>query len=422
METSGRGTPRFSHRVPVGEPNPIIAAQDAAKTVGHSLYQLNDSNPTHHGLTLKDMPLCYDAEPRGQGFARQALAEFLTHRARNQGFDLPVPACVPTPHGAAASMVSMLASESIDSDDLYLVSSTSEAYSWLMKLLCDPGEAVLCPTPGYPLIPSISALESVKAVPYPLRYDGSWYIDVDWIARILKERDDIRALILINPNNPTGSYAGRDDYERLVELCAEHRLAVIADEVFFDFALEPTHVPFRVAGEKRVLTFGLDGFSKLLAAPHAKIGWIQMSGPDEAMAEAKKRLDVISDDYLPMSSILAERLPSLLERVPDQLRRTRERTVGNLRILKDLLACSRSGVTTLLRPEGGWNVLLRFPGSLDENELVDAMIHEQGMTAQPGYFFDMPTNGYVCASLLPRPADFRKGISALLDVVDGFFE
>lgn len=414
--------PRFSHRVPVGEPNPIIAAQNAAKAAGRPLYQLNDSNPTHHGLTLEGMPPRYDAEPRGQSFARRALAEFLTRRARNQGFDLPVPDCVPAPDGAAAGMVSVLAPEPVDPDDLYLASSTSEAYSWLMKLLCDPGEAVLCPTPGYPLIPSIGGLENVEAVPYPLRYDGSWYIDVDWIARVLNERDDIRALILVNPNNPTGSYTGRSDYERLVELCREHRLAIIADEVFFDFALEPAHAPFRVAGEKRVLTFGLDGFSKLLAAPHAKVGWIQMSGPDEAMAEAKKRLDVISDDYLPMSGILAERIPGLLERVPDQLRRTRGRTDGDLRILEDLLAGSRSGVTTLLRPEGGWNVLLRFPGSLDENDLVDTMIREQGITAQPGYFFDMPANGYVCASLLPRPADFRKGMTALLDVIDGFFE
>ena len=167
-----------------------------------------------------------------------------------------------------------------------------------------------------------------------------------------------------------------------------------------------------------MLTFGLDGFSKILAAPQAKVGWIQVSGPSDDVEQAQRRLDVIADDFLPMSTIIATQFSTLLAQVPGQLEHTRERTLTNLETLKQLLHESESGVVSLLRPEGGWNVLLRFPSSIDENDLVTTMIQERGVTAQPGYFFDMTSNGYIAVSLLPGPEIFAPGIHALLECID----
>ncbi|MCI1983232.1 MAG: pyridoxal phosphate-dependent aminotransferase [Bifidobacteriaceae bacterium] len=420
----------FSRRVDISQPNPIIAAQNSAKRKGIALYQLNDSNPTHHGLAPISVPQQYNADPKGPVAAREALAQFLSARAQGSDAEREVqgrPADtveITTETGTSLTFGAHGEANAVDPARVYLTSSTSQAYSWLMKLLCDPGEAVLCPTPGYPLIESIGRLEGVTAVTYPLRYDGSWTIDVPDIERTLERNQEessepqIRALILINPNNPTGSYVGEQDYERLVTLCERFGMAIIADEVFFDFPLLPLETPHRVAGESRVLTFGLDGFSKMLAAPHAKVGWIQVSGPGGDVADALRRLDVIADDFLPMSGIIAEQIPRMLAEVPAQLLRIRERTRTNLVTLEAALAGSSSGVVSLLQPEGGWNVLLRFPSVIDENELVGALIRDHATTAQPGYFFDMVSNGYVAVSLLPEPEEFRGGITTLLETVD----
>lgn len=449
MTDSSVVNPHFSHRVDTSDPNPIAQAQAAAKAEGRTLRQLNDSNPTHHGLTLEGLPPRYDAQPRGQLTARQALARFLNRRRHNGGFDFAAPQSLlempldelssnewpldsdsDVDGNDADAIAESEAAQVVDPEHLYITSSTSEAYSWLMKLMCDAGEAILCPTPGYPLIPSIAALESVTAIPYPLRFDGVWSIDIAAIEALLEQSaagdvPPIRAIVLINPNNPTGSYsrssAAHDDYERVVELARKYGLAIIADEVFYNFALEPLGRPQRIAGERRVLTFGLDGFSKLLAAPHAKVGWIQVSGPQEIVRQALKRLDVIADDYLPMSGIIAQMIPDLLEHVPEQIERIRARVSTNLEQLKVMLATSNQGIVSLLRPEGGWNVILRFPSSLDENELVLKLIGEHGLTAQPGYFFDMVSNGYVCVSLLPEPVEFAANVTSLISTIEGFF-
>ena len=173
-----------------------------------------------------------------------------------------------------------------------------------------------------------------------------------------------------------------------------------------------------MAGEHGVLTFALDGFSKMLAAPHAKVGWIQVSGPVEDVAEAKRRLDVIADDYLPMSEIIAQRIPSMLQAAPEQTTRVRARVRSNLQTLHAMLKTDPNGLVSVLRAEGGWNVLLRVPSVLDENELVLAMIERHGVSGQPGYFFDMTSNGYLAISLLPEPEDFRRNVQIVLDTVN----
>ena len=384
-------TMRFSSRVDISEPNPIAKAEAEAKANGITLGKLNDSNPTKHALASELLPDIYEAEPRGQRYAREALAAFL-HEQGNTA----------------------------TADDLYILSSTSEAYSWLIKLLCNAGDAVLAPKPGYPLIESIARLECVDMIEYQQRFDGSWYIDVAELKTALEGPDGnrIRALVLINPNNPTGSYVKASEREAIVRLCHDHEVAIIADEVFYDYDLEPFDGNARLAGETGTLTFALDGFSKTLAAPHAKVGWIQVSGPAAEVDEAKRRLDVVADDYLPMSEIIDKQIPSMLGAAAAQTARVRERVQTNLAALHTMLDDDEQGMVSVLRAEGGWNVLLRVPSVLDENELVLSMIEKHGISGQPGYFFDMTSNGYLAISLLPEPDEFRHNVQTVLDTVN----
>ncbi|MEK0210613.1 pyridoxal phosphate-dependent aminotransferase [Bifidobacterium mongoliense] len=389
---------RFSSRVDTGNPNPIIVEQRRALAAGEALTSLNDSNPTRHGLAPEGLSSVYRAQPRGPIEARRALARFLTDQdERTRSYRLPA----------------------VDPEHLYLLSSTSQAYSWLMKLFCDAGDAVLAPTPGYPLIASIARLENVHALPYQLRFDGSWVIDLAGIAAVLDgpQGDRVRALIVINPNNPTGSYVRPQERAALLDLCTRHGIALIADEVFFDYALEPFPGNDRLAGEPAVLTCGLDGFSKMLAAPHAKVGWIRLSGPDVEVREATRRLDVIADDYLPMSDIIARRIPALLDGAEAQTALVQARVRGNLTALHRMLEEDGGSPISVLRAEGGWNVLLRVPAVIDEDELVLSMIREHGLTGQPGYFFDMPSNGYLAVSLLPEPEEFERHIRQVIETV-----
>lgn len=384
-------TMRFSSRVDISEPNPIAKAEAEAKANGITLGKLNDSNTTKHALASELLPDIYGAEPRGQRYAREALAAFL-HEQGNTA----------------------------TADDLYILSSTSEAYSWLIKLLCNAGDAVLAPKPGYPLIESIARLECVDMIEYQQRFDGSWYIDVAELREALEGEDGgrIRALVLINPNNPTGSYVKASEREAIVRLCHDHEVAIIADEVFYDYDLEPFDGNARLAGETGTLTFALDGFSKTLAAPHAKVGWIQVSGPAAEVDEAKRRLDVVADDYLPMSEIIAKQIPAMLGAAAAQTARVRERVQTNLAALHTMLDDDEQGMVSVLRAEGGWNVLLRVPSVLDENELVLSMIEKHGISGQPGYFFDMTSNGYLAISLLPEPDEFRHNVQTVLDTVN----
>ncbi|MGS2664359.1 pyridoxal phosphate-dependent aminotransferase [Corynebacterium glucuronolyticum] len=358
----------FSHRVVASEPNRITRAT-------HQLHPIDasDSNPTHHGLA----PRVYVADPRGPRAAREQLAAYLSARD----------------------------SRTVDPDRLYLVSSSSQAYAWLTKLLCDPGDVLLAPHPGYPLVESLAALESVATLPYRLEWAGSWLVDASSVAPTPRTR----GMVLINPNNPTGSYLTSADLDFFTSL----GLPLIADEVFFNFPLSdaPRH---RIAGEDRALTFALDGMSKNLAAPYAKFSWIEVSGPETDVREAQRRLDIIADSYLPMSDFILDHLPQMLEAIPAQRARVRARTADNLATLQRL----STGVTTVYPPEGGWNVLLRFPDIIDEEELVLTLIHDAGITVQPGYFFDMRVPGFVSLSLLLEPEAFEKAALAILSAVN----
>ena len=384
----------FSQRVDFSAPNPITTATAKARSAGRTLLNLSDSNPTRLGLAPAILPDTYQAHPRGPLSARRLLADFLNTYHSNQ-------------HSWA------------DPELLYVLSSTSQAYAWLMTLLCDPGSAVLTPAPGYPLIDSLARLQDVEAIPYPLHWYGRWSVDLAAVEQILTgpDKNRIRALVVINPNNPTGSFLHADDIEGLVGLCARFDIPLIADEVFFDYAFSATSGT-RLAGEDRVLTFSLDGLSKKLAAPHAKVAWIQVSGPDDAVDQAMQRLDVIADDFLPMSSLILHALPDLLSQVPSQVEVVRARTQKNLDQMRRVVDASKTGVTSVVLPEGGWSALLRFPSLIDEDDLVLSLIQQDGISVQPGYFFSMPHPGFISVSLLLEPDVFAHAVTRVVQRID----
>lgn len=387
-----------SNRTSSSKPNPIARAQSLAGKRGIRLRNLNDSNPTHFGLAPDCLPGIYDADPRGPYQIRLSLAQFLD--GQNKLYS---------------------STNHVDPDDLYLVTSTSQGYSWLMKLLCDAGDIILEPRPGYPLIESIAGLECTQVLPYHLVYDGSWWMNLAEIRQILEgpAGGRIRALIVINPNNPTGSYLHPTERAELLDLCMKHGVAIIADEVFFDYPLDPLPGRRHLSDQNQILTFTLDGFSKKLAAPHAKVGWIQVSGPAHLVAEAKQELDCIADDYLPMSQIVTDAIPDMLQDVPGQLDQVGRRIRTNWSYLLQFLKDHQTSLS-LLRAEGGWSVLLRFPEVIDEDELILHLMKKYRVSGQPGYFFDMPANGYLALSLLPEPLEFQANVRIVSRAIEDF--
>ena len=242
---------RFSSRVDISEPNPIAKAEAEAKANGITLGKLNDSNPTKHALASELLPDIYGAEPRGQRYAREALAAFL-HEQGNTA----------------------------TADDLYILSSTSEAYSWLIKLLCNAGDAVLAPKPGYPLIESIARLECVDMIEYQQRFDGSWYIDVAELREALEGEDGgrIRALVLINPNNPTGALYPKEVLEGIVEIARQYHLIIFSDEIYDRLVMDGgEHISIAsLAPDLFCVTFS--GLSKSHMIAGFRIGWMILSG------------------------------------------------------------------------------------------------------------------------------------------------
>ncbi|MDK6294814.1 pyridoxal phosphate-dependent aminotransferase [Gardnerella swidsinskii] len=393
---------RFSSRVDVSEPNPIILAQRKAIFNGVKLTKLNDSNPTSHGLAPQCLSGRYTADPRGPKEIRDILSNFINKRDNRTEKSVP---------------------PKLNPDQLYVLSSTSQAYAWLMMLLCDAGDAVMGPTPGYPLIESIARLQCVNAIPYPLHYDGSWTIDIARVRELLEDASlRIKALVLINPSNPTGSYVKPEEREILLQLCRDNGVAIIADEVFYEYSLESFAGNARFAGESSTLVFALDGFSKMLAAPHAKVGWIEVSGPKDDVYEAQKRLDVIADDFLPIGNTVSERIPELLQYASSQSAIVRNRVINNLHTLRETLVSTPKCCVSALRAEGGWNILLRVPSCIDDDVLALRLMKDYNLVSQPGYYFDMPVNGYLALSLLPEPQQFISGLHALLRTVDALLE
>jgi alanine-synthesizing transaminase len=363
---------------------------------GMPILDFSESNPTRVGFgslsldgLLDSANLRYEPDPRGLLRTREVLA--IDYASR---------------HGSLSPRP----------DDLFLCASTSEAYGWLFKLLCDSGDAVLVPKPGYPLFDYLAGLEAVAARPYRLDYVHplGWRIDLDSVREGL-EAGRARVIILINPNNPTGSYIRNDERKALVELCASHGCALIADEVFFGFPVEGGVVEGGAAssfvGEDEVLCFVLDGLSKRLGLPQMKLGWIAASGPSPSLEEAKGRLEILADAYLSAGTPIMNALPSLLAESEVFAQPCRERLIANISLLRGILEGPRSP-HRVLRCEGGWTAIVESPRLLSEEELAMGLLREEGLWSHPGYFFDMESEAFFTVGLILPPELLDRGARA----------
>jgi aspartate/methionine/tyrosine aminotransferase len=297
----------------------------------------------------------------------------------------------------------------VETGRLLLTASTSEAYAWLFKLLSDAGDHVLVPRPSYPLFEFLANLESVEVRPYPLVYHGGWAIDLDALAAAVSQRT--RAVVLVNPNNPTGSYVKRAELETLTRLCAERRIALISDEVFSDYALgEAAGRVSTLVGVEECLAFSMSGLSKVAGLPQMKLGWMVTSGPAKLRAEAMEKLEWIADTYLSVSTPVACAAARLLAAGESVQRQIRERTAGNLAVARETLAGSAAGI---LAVEGGWYITVQMPRIRSEEDWAIGLLAQESVLTQPGFFYDFESEAFLIVSLLTMPEVFREGIARL---------
>lgn len=401
----------FSSRLAWPAPDNALAVLRAdLRARGVPILDFSESNPTRVGLgpapetlrlLLNPSNLLYEPDPRGLRRAREAIVKDHVLQGRRP------------PRGQA---------DHIDGRDVFLCASTSEAYGWLFKLLCDPGDAVLVPRPGYPLFEHLAGLEAVEARPYRLEYSHptGWRIDLESVEAALR-LGRTRALVVINPNNPTGSYVSRAERDCLVELCAKHGCAVIADEVFYDFSVETAadelprngHAPGQSSfiGEDRVLCFVLDGLSKRLGLPQMKLAWITASGPREELSEAEGRLEILADAYLSASAPIMNALPALLPSAADFVARCRRRLLENIAQLRLVLEGDDSP-HRVLTCRGGWTAIIESPRLLSEEELAVSLLRDERLWTHPGYFFDMEREACFTAGLILEPDVLDRGARA----------
>lgn len=297
-------------------------------------------------------------------------------------------------------------------DRMWVTSGTSEAYSLLIKALAEPGDRVLVPSPSYPLLEHLLLAEGAQPSNYLLNLEDRWRIDFESLEREADERT--KGLVVVHPNNPTGSFVHPEDMRRLKAFCRERSMAILSDEVFFEFPIAPAETPKSFVDDSdEVLTFTLGGFSKLLGLPQFKASWIYASGPDNEIQKISGKLDWLSDLYLSGSPPLQHRIPSILV---EGLRRTeliRNRVLTNYRHLLEMTR-GRNELRAL-PVEGGWAAILELLEETDEEEVCLRLLRERRVSVQPGYYFDLPLPSSVVVSLLPSPALFERGLSSVLE-------
>jgi alanine-synthesizing transaminase len=378
-------------------PNGLTQALHQRSAVGAEILDLTESNPTRCGLRYEESQILsalaqpaslqYQPDPRGLRSAREAVAAYYPERGTA---------------GAA----------SIDPDHIVLTTSTSEGYSFVFRLLCDPGDEVLVPSPSYPLFELLADVQDVKLIPYLLFYDHGWHLDLHSLQTAISKRT--RAVLVVHPNNPSGSYVKPVEAEALSQLCHEHELALVCDEVFLDYAhAGPPRPSF--AGSTQALTFTISGLSKISALPQMKVAWIVTSGPQELAASARERLEMISDTYLSLSTPLQLATPRLLQQRHAITRQLLQRIAANLAELDSQLA--RQKACQRLEIEGGWYAVLRVPVTRSDEELAVELLERESVLIHPGHFYDFPGDGYLVLSLITPAEHFREGVGRLLQHV-----
>jgi aspartate/methionine/tyrosine aminotransferase len=386
--------PRFSSRLEWDTPrNRLSELLRAKRAAGTPVLDLTESNPTKAGLAYPESrvlaalsdpgSLSYDPDPRGVASARIAVAAY--HRER--GVD-------------------------VDPDRVVLTAGTSEAYARIFQLLCDPGDEVLVPRPSYPLFEILASLESVAVATYPLvLHDGGWEVDLDALRAAVTPRT--RAIVVVDPNNPTGSFLKRGELDALLDVCRSNGIALVSDEVFADYAFEGGSSRAQsTASVDSVLTFTLSGLSKVVALPQLKLGWIVVNGPERARAQALERLELISDTYLSVATPVqlgTSRLLGLRQGIQEEIR---ERLRANLTELRGQLRAAPS--FRLLPVEGGWYATIEVPRTRTEEEWTLHLLDRHDVLVQPGYFYDFDREAFLIVSLLTEPSKLAEGLRLLL--------
>jgi len=386
----------FSRRVPsnLGS-NRLTRTVAEARASGRPLIDLTQSNPTRAGFQYPDYLLSaladerglkYEPTPFGLVAARQAVARDYARR------------------GVTVSV-----------DRIALTASTSEAYSLLFKLLADAGDEILAPRPSYPLFDHLSRLEGVELRPYDLEYHDGWSIDLTSVEQAISART--RALLLVTPNNPTGSFVTRSELKRLEELCTDRGLAIIADEVFGDYQIRPGACvdAGRVLDITRGLVFSLAGLSKTVGLPQIKLAWIALGGAPDLVEDALRRLELICDTYLSVSTPVQAAASELLTRGALVRKQIQARIAANYRTLARRLEGIPS--CTLLVADGGWSAIFRVPSMGSEEDLVVDLVGT-GVIVHPGYFFDLPHESFLVVSLLPMEDQFAEGVDRILQHIE----
>jgi alanine-synthesizing transaminase len=388
----------FSHRTDWKlTPNRFTEAQQELRAAGMDVLDLTISNPTQVGLAydeegimqalIRPEALDYDPQPKGLPGARQAVASY--YREQHEAFDMDV-------------------------ESIVLTTSTSEGYSYVFRLLCNPDDEILVPKPSYPLFEFLAGLENVKLVPYPLIYDHGWQIDFPSLYKAVTHRT--RAAVVVHPNNPTGSYVSNVEQTELTAFCREYNLSLIVDEVFLDYAHDGV-ARQTFATNRDVLTFTLSGLSKIAALPQMKLAWVATSGPEEKVQPALARLEVIADTYLSMNAPIQWAAPALLEQRKGIQPLLLDRLRTNLEELDRELA--RQKACTRLDAEGGWYAVLRVPVTQSDEDLAIDLLRKVAVLVHPGHFYDFASDGYLVLSLITPPEGFREGVRRVLEVLNG---
>jgi alanine-synthesizing transaminase len=414
-------------------PNRLTQALEDVRARGKKMLDLTVSNPTRVGLEYGSAAILaalgsgtptfagenaakighrvmdYDPQAKGLLEARKAVVDY--YRAEHRVRDL-------------------------DAERIVLTTSTSEGYSYVFRLLCNAGDELLVPKPSYPLFEFLADLQDVKLVPYPLIYDHGWQMDFPSLEKAVTTRT--RGVVVVHPNNPTGSYVQAGEKELLNAFCRERGLAVIVDEVFLDYRLENSDAKaadlrstgqpgtaistgavayFSFAANRDVLTFTLSGVSKISALPQMKMAWVVTSGPSDVVEAAMARLEVIADTYLSMNAPVQWAAPVLLEQRESIQRQLMERVRANLAELDRQLvgqkACER------LQVEGGWYAVLRVPVTKSDEELAIELVREKSVLVHPGHFYDFPRDGYLVVGLIGEKEEFKEGINRALTFIAG---
>ena len=389
--------PSFSSRVPGGiSRNQLSEARARLAASGTPIIDLTVSNPTQVGLEYP--------------------SDLVRHLASVDGHDYrPESLGLASARQGVASYLGRYGLQ-VDSRQVALTSSTSEAYGLLFKLLCDPGDEVAIPRPSYPLLEYLTRLESTVAVPYTLELHAKWEIDVAGLRSRVTPRT--RAVVIVNPNNPTGSFISSDDLREVSALCRQHGLALIVDEVFGFYPMKTARRGPSVLDEPpAALTFVLGGLSKAVGLPGLKLGWVVLTGPSEPVATALERLELICDTYLSVATPVQRALGDLLDLGRDVTRQIAARVRQNHACLARIVL--EHPAAGLLPVEGGWYAVIRVPATISEECLALDLLERAHVLVHPGYFFDFPAEAFLVMSLLPEPHPFELAARRVLSLAAG---